>query len=259
MQGRDGALYGTTFGGGTYSYGTVFKLNSDGTGYNGLYSFGGSGGDGASPAAGLVQGTDGALYGTAQSGGTFGDGTVFKLNTNGTGYTSLYSFTGSEQDGASPRAGLVQGRDGALYGTTYTGGYRPYGIFPGIGVVFKVNTNGTGYAVIHIFTGPDGANPQATLAQGSDGALYGTSIDGGAFNEGTVFKLNTNSTAFTNLHSFGATSEDGAYPWVGLMQASDGALYGVTYQSGISNYGTVYKLSTDGTGYTNLYSFNGSL
>jgi uncharacterized repeat protein (TIGR03803 family) len=109
-------LYGTAFGGGSSGNGTVFALNTDGTGFTNLHSFNGS--DGANPQAGLVPSSN-TLYGTAYQGGSSGNGTVFALNTDGTGFTNLHSFNGS--DGANPVAGLVLSCN-TLYGTTFRGG-----------------------------------------------------------------------------------------------------------------------------------------
>src|SRR5579871_4964712 len=117
IQGTDGALYGTTWGGGASHSGTVFKVNTDGTGFATLYSFSYSSGNGTNPLAAVIQGKDGALYGTTSGYGANGGGTVFKINTNGTGFATLYSFSGSFESGS--RAALLQGSDGALYGTTF--------------------------------------------------------------------------------------------------------------------------------------------
>ena len=237
IQGIDGALYGTTSLGGTNNYGIVFKVSTDGTSFTPLYSFTGSGGDGANPYAGLVQGRDGALYGTTLYGGINGYGMVFKLSTDGTVYTPLYSFAGSP-DGENPLGALVQGRDGALYGTTSGGGAY------GCGTVFKLNTNGTGYTVLRSFqpNPPDGNNPRAALVQGSDGCLYGTTVEGGNYDNGMVFKLGTNGGGYTPLYIFNGTGGDGLSPKAGLVQGTDGALYGTTYGGGTNGNGTVYRL-----------------
>jgi uncharacterized repeat protein (TIGR03803 family) len=207
--------------------------------------------DGANPYAGLMQGSDGYLYGTTCAGGTNpgpywdGYGTVFKISTNGA-YTSLYSFTGGN-DGAYPEGGLVQGSNGYLYGTTLYGGTN------GWGTVFKISCNGA-LTTLYSFTGGnDGACPIAGLVQGSDGYLYGTTC-GGTNNHGAVFKISING-ALTSLHSFNRTN-DGANPYVGLVQGRDCYLYGMTELGGTNNYGTVFKISTNGS-YTNLYSFTG--
>jgi uncharacterized repeat protein (TIGR03803 family) len=244
-QGSDNALYGTTLGGGTNDAGTVYKLNTDGTGYTVLYDFTGTGGDGAAPYAGLIQARDGMLYGTT-AGGSY-SGTVFKLSTNGTSYSVLYRFLGGE-DGTTPYSALIQGSDGVLYGTTSSGG--------GVnnrGTVFKLHTDGTGYAVLYRFTGSgDGAGP-GTLVQSSDGALYGATAQSGS-SQGTVFKINTDGSGFTLLHTFGFTG-DGVNPNTPLVQGRDGLLYGTTYGANGAGLGNVFRLSTNGTGYTLLYSF----
>jgi uncharacterized repeat protein (TIGR03803 family) len=196
-QGSDGSFYGTTTYGGTHTnqfggtYGTVFKISTNGQ-LTTLYAFGtvtnanGEPLDGANPQAGLVQGSDGDFYGTTSAGGTNNVGTVFQLSTNG-GLTNLHSFTGI--DGEQPSAALVQGSDGDFYGTTFGGGPNQDG------VVFKISTNGqltTLYAfgtVTNANGEPlDGANPQASLVQGSDGSFYGTTTYGGV-GGGTVFRL----------------------------------------------------------------------
>jgi uncharacterized repeat protein (TIGR03803 family) len=252
IQGNDGALYGTTYGGGTNGWGTVFRIGTNGSDYRVLYSFAGSrAGDGAEPYAGLVQGTDGALYGTTYQGGPSNLGTVFRIGTNGSDYSLLYSFSGSAADGANPYAGLVQGSDGALYGTTYRGGSN------NIGSVFRIGTNGAGYNVLHRFTGSggDSANPYAGLIQGSDGALYGTA-GGGSNGYGTVFRIGTNGNDYSVLYRF--SGGDGYTPPAGLVQGGDGTLYGTTYGGGTSNYGTVFRIGTNGADYSVLYRFTGS-
>ncbi len=217
VQGPDGALYGTTNDGGTLGWGTIFKINADGTGFSTLHTF--TLDDGARPEAALVQGTDGAFYGTTDGGGSWWYGTVFKLDADGTGFTSLYSFTGSE--GMDVSAPLVQGSDGAFYGTTSQSDY------PGYGTVYKLGADGTGFTTLRFFNGLDGAFPRrAGLIQGSDGAFYGTTMEGGALNLGTVFKLAADGTGFTTLHSFDGA--DGSYPAAGLVQGPDGALLGTT-------------------------------
>src|SRR6185503_7790121 len=119
-------LYGTASGGGSSGNGTVFKINTDGTGFTNLHSFTGDSGsnatvtnsDGAEPHAGLIL-LGNTLYGTASGGGSSGNGTVFAVNTDGTGFTTLHSFTGS--DGDSPVAGLILSGN-TLYGTARRGG-----------------------------------------------------------------------------------------------------------------------------------------
>jgi uncharacterized repeat protein (TIGR03803 family) len=189
-------LYGTTGGGGSFGRGTVFAVNTDGTGFTNLHSFTATGvgtnSDGATPNGGLIL-SGNTLYGTAQWGGGSGSGTVFAINTNGTGFTTLYSFTaetgvGTNSDGYRPQAGLILSSN-TLYGTTYGGGSSSWG------TVFAVNTDGTGFANLHSFTAEtgagtnsDGIRPYDSLIL-SGNTLYGTAYEGGTSGLGTVFAL----------------------------------------------------------------------
>jgi uncharacterized repeat protein (TIGR03803 family) len=240
----DGNLYGTTYFGGPHVGGTVFKLDTSGV-LTVLYSFSGLNNDGADPRAGLVGDSDGNLYGTTVAGGSYGSGTVFKLDTSHT-LTVLYSFSGGG-DGAQPQAGLVRDSDGNLYGTTVAGGSN------GSGTVFKLGTSHT-LTVLYSFSGgSDGAHPLAGLVRDSDGNLYGTTPNGGGSGLGAVFKLDTSHT-LTVLYSF--AGGDGANPYAGLVRDSDGNLYGTTPNGGGSGLGAVFKLDTSHT-LTVLHSFSG--
>jgi uncharacterized repeat protein (TIGR03803 family) len=214
-----------------------------------LYSFT-NGNDGAFPQAGLVQASDGNLYGTASEGGTNNLGTVFRINATGV-LTTLYSFTG--RDGDYPVAGLVQASDGNLYGTTQLGGTNYLGSW---GTVFRITTNGALTTLYSFTNGQDGAYPAAGLVQASDGNLYGTTQYGGTNNDGTVFRFTTNGV-LTPLYSF-TGGNDGDNPEAGLVQAGDGNLYGTTTYGGIKNgifgYGTIFRITTSGT-LTPLYPF----
>lgn len=220
--------------------------------FNTLWSFDQT--DGSEPEAGLVQATDGNLYGTTYLGGAgnFGfSGTVFNITPGGS-LTTLYSFCNLTQcdDGASPYAGVVQAPDGNFYGTTSQGG-------AGYGVVFKV-TPGT-FTTLDSFDNTDGANPQATLVLGTDGNFYGTTPFSAATNAcpqgcGTVFNVTPGGTLKT-LHTFAET--DGSRPLARMIQGTDGNFYGTTFGGGASHFGTVFKI-TPGGSLTTLYSFAGS-
>jgi uncharacterized repeat protein (TIGR03803 family) len=246
VQANDGNLYGITPDGGTNGYGTIFRITTSGA-LTPLYSFT-DGHDGADPRSGLVQASDGNLYGTTEDGGTNDEGVVFRITTNGV-LTPLYSFTGGH-DGADPRGGLVQASDGNLYGTTADGGTN----FDG--TVFRITTNGV-FTPLYSFTGGrDGTFPEATLVQANDGKLYGTTYQGGISNNvagyGAVFRVTTNGVV-TPLYSF-TNGVDGADPVAGLVQASDGNLYGTTMIGGTNNYGGIFRITTNGL-FTPLYSF----
>ena len=234
--GRDGNFYGTTYNGGTCNFGTAFMVKTNGT-FTSLASMS-LNPKGANPYAGVIQGSDGNFYGTTRNGGMNGGyGTVFMATTNGT-LTALYSFTGGN-DGAFPKAGVIQGGDGNIYGTTWSAGQYGYG------TVFMMTTNGTLNTLVS-FANTNGANPDAGLIQGSDGNFYGTTVNGGTNgNYGTVFMVTTNGV-LTTLVSFAGT--DGANPYAGLIQDRDGNFYGTTEGGGTNGGGgTVFTLTTNGS------------
>jgi uncharacterized repeat protein (TIGR03803 family) len=232
-------LYGTTAFGGASGNGTVFKINTDGTGYGTLYSFEDftffyANTNGAYPYAGLILSGD-KLYGTTTVGGDFGLGTVFAVNTNGTGFTNLHSL--GAQDGVNPWAPLMLWGN-TLYGTT-AGPTSSYWSNLGNATVFKLNIDGTGFTVLHAFTGgSDGRNPYAGLIL-SGNTLCGTTAYGGN-GFGTVFGVNSDSTGFTTLHSF--TNSDGAFPF-GPLIIFGNTLYGAAYGGGSSGRGTIFSIT----------------
>ncbi len=266
MEASDGALYGTTWSGGAFGntnwggYGTVFTMSKDGSGYSVIHDFAGSPGDGSGPAAGLFEGSDGALYGTTALGGTNGPnvaGTLFMLNKDGSAYGVLHNFgpagnRGTLSDGTTPTGALVVGSDGALYGVTEQGGSNSVA-----GTVFKLEPDGSGYRVVHYFASPTGAGmgPYAGLIRGAGGDLYGTTTFGG--NYGTVFKLSEDGSGYAVLHTFGSSTNEGTGPSAALVVGSDGALYGTTVAGGSNNAGTIFKLNPDGSGYSVLHRFPG--
>ena len=249
-EGSDGVLYGTTRDGGTGAYGTVFKINRDGSGFAELHGFSGALEGGQNPAAALLVGSDGALYGTTLFGGHSAAGTVFKINTNGTGFTVLYGF-GPGGGGGAPQSRLIEGSDGALYGVASGGGLN------GGGTVFSLHKDGSGIAELHSFPDTIGNNsfPLAIL-EGSDGALNGITGYGGIGYYGTVFKLNKDGSDYAVLWQFTGSAGDGADPSA-LVEGGDGALYGATFAGGDNNWGTVFTMNKDGSGYRVLLSFTG--
>ena len=245
IQATDGDFYGTTYGGGASGGGTVFKITPGGT-LTTLDSFCTQSGcpDGALPFAGLVQAANGNFYGTTSAGGAHSQGTVFKVTPGGT-LTTLYSFCAQSgcTDGYGPHAGLVQATNGHFYGTTVGGG-----VFGG-GTVFEITPSGT-LTRLHSFDDVDGPRfPYAGLVQGTDGNFYGTTINGVANSIGAVFKITPRGT-LTTLYSFCTQSgcPDGADPYAGLVQATNGDFYGTTtygggYGTTYGGYGTVFSLS----------------
>lgn len=234
----NGTLYGTTYGGGANSSGTVFKVTTSGT-EKVVHSFK-PGADGSSPGYGTLVYVSGAFYGTTETGGTFDLGTVFRVSPTGTEKV-LYSFKG-DKDGSRPFAGLTNVR-GTLYGTTDFGGAS------NDGTVFKITTSGV-ERVLHSFKdGADGANPTAGLTN-VNGMLYGTTAKGGkpcALECGTVFKISSAGTERV-LYAFKGPPHDGETPTGGLIDIN-GTLYGTTEYGGVgsSGGGTVFKITTAGT------------
>jgi uncharacterized repeat protein (TIGR03803 family) len=230
-----GNLYGTTWAGGAFGMGTVFKVAASGT-ETVLHSF--SGADGQSPVASLIRDSAGNLYGTTEKGGTSGKGTVFTLSPLGK-ETLLYSFSGGA-DGGFPYSGLLLDAAGNLYGTTFGGGKFACGRTL-CGTVFKLDTTGH-ETVLHNFSGgADGEGPMAAVVRGTAGNLYGTTLLGGSSNYGTVYKLDANGTE-TVLWTFDGKT-DGGNPSTGVVRDSAGNLYGATDIGGSSGWGTVFKLT----------------
>jgi uncharacterized repeat protein (TIGR03803 family) len=287
----DGKLYGTTSLGAANQVGgtgTVFRLAPDGTGFTVLYRFQSTttsntigspvNTDGANPEAELIEGSDGYLYGVARAGGPNGNGTVFKLGKDGTGFTVLHAFgaTTSEAtvtppknaDGIGPLGPLVQAPDGYFYGTTSRGGTTGYG------TIFRIRFDGTGFGLVRTFpvltqattsdplVNADGAIPLAGLTDGQDGRLYGVASGGGSNGLGTVFAYDPVGGVFTVLHNFDGNK--GAQPSGELLRGQDGKLYGTTSTGGTNDkgaatlFGTIFSIARDGTGFTSIHSFQGS-
>jgi uncharacterized repeat protein (TIGR03803 family) len=279
VQATNGDLYGTTAQGGANTTacpnfglgcGTVFKITTGGK-LTTLYSFCSQGGslctDGKLPYyAGLVQATNGDLYGTTDAGGVtvngYSYGTVFKITLGGT-LTTLYRFCSQSgcTDGASP-AGLIQAANGDFYGVTSGGGAYANG------TVFEISPSGALKTLYSFcpqevnYSCPDGNDPQSALVQATNGDFYGTTNTGGAHNWGTFFEIAQPSDTLTTLYSFCAQGlpgcEDGQNP-NGLVQATNGDFYGTTLTGGAhgggkSSDGTVFTL-TPGGALTTLYSF----
>ena len=279
-QGRDGNLYTTSQGGGTFTDGTAFQLTL--AGKITPWSFDGKGTDGVYPYSGLTLGTDGNFYGTTYEGGSSGAGTVFKVTSSGK-ITTLYSFGGFN---CCAYAAPIQGLDGNYYGTTSDGGgevfgtvYKMtpsgkmtfiytfggtvrypmaltlgtdgnfYGTFNGgegtsqYGGVFKITPGGK-FTVLYNFKGtPDGQTPKGAIIQASDGNFYGTTEAGGANSFGSIYKM-TPAGALTILHSFSEGDGLGLHPLAGLVQATDGKFYGAAASN--TSSGVLFQITSTG-------------
>jgi uncharacterized repeat protein (TIGR03803 family) len=267
VQGSDGNLYGTTYYGGRYNEGSIFKITADG-GQTELYSFSGNNGiigstDGAGPLT-LIQGSDGLLYGVTQSGGLYRVGTFFSLNTATTPavVTLIHSFgQPGTQDGAIP-FGITEIGGGNFLVTTYSGGTYA------VGAIVQVHANG-GFTLLYPFSGQggisgstDGARPVGSVILGTDNYWYGLTQFGGTYNWGTAYKFKAG--AYIKLYSFTGGqfgSTDGAEPSGGLVLAHDGNYYGTTLLGGVHGTGTigegtVFQITAAGAE-TVIYSFTG--
>ena len=248
VQGPDGNFYGTTYQGGAYDNGTVFRITPAGVLSN-LISLNIT--DGSFPYAGLTLGPDASFYGTTYQGGAgrsdyvFKPGEVFRITPDGT-LTVIYSFTNG-LDGGFPAAGVVLAKDGTFYGMTSQGGPTSNG------VVYQVTAGGVGRSVAS-FNRTNGSMPRAGLVQDAAGNFYGTAALGGAYGNGTVFRLSPTGP-ITPLYSFSGGA-DGSYPAATLLLGSDGNFYGTTVYGGACAAGTVFRMAPDGT-LTTLVSFNG--
>jgi uncharacterized repeat protein (TIGR03803 family) len=251
----NGYFYGTTSAGGANGWGTVFKMTPGGA-LTTLYSFCTKINCGVAPNIGLVQASNGNLYGTTQAASFVGSpGTIFQITPEGQ-FKTIYTFCAKSvcRDGESPGGPLIQGTDGYLYGTTGAGGI-------GYGSIFKITTGGQ-LTTLYRFTGTDGATPFGPMVQASDGNFYGTTTEGGTgfgcnAGCGTIFKMTPGGT-LTTLHSF--SGPDGSFPIAGLIQGTDGNFYGVTEEGGGSTNcstfgcGTIFEFTPPST-LTTLHIF----
>jgi uncharacterized repeat protein (TIGR03803 family) len=251
-----GNLYGTTSSGGASELGTVFKIDTTGT-ESVLHSFTGSP-DGAQPYAGLVIDNSGNLYGTTKSGGAFGFGTVFKVDTTGT-ESVLHSFAGGVSDGADPTARVILDATGNLYGTTFSGGTS------GKGTVFKLDTTNSETVLYNFSGGADGGNPFAGLTLDQEGTLYGTTENGGRKSFPSQYGC-CKGLLFAISSAFGSSSEKVLYTFTGGRDGGtpaadlvlhNGALYGTTLSGGPGHRGTAFNVTIASGQEQVLHGFTG--
>jgi uncharacterized repeat protein (TIGR03803 family) len=255
VQDKKGNTYGTTPLGGSSYLGTVFKIDAAGN-ETVLHSFTGES-DGCNPYQGLVLGKSGTLFGTTSSCGSFGHGTIFKVDSAGN-FTILHSFAGFPSDGDDPQYGhLTMDESGNLYGLTEFGGSTGCDDY-GCGVLYELSKKGK-LTVLHNFPGgtSDGCYPNGSVLRDRAGNLYGTTWACGSYSYyGTIWKVGKRGSE-TVLHNFSGRTSDGSRPPVGVARDSKGNLYGVTWLGGANGYGALYKLSASGR-FTLLHSFSSS-
>lgn len=236
--GTDGLLYGTVGAGGPLGNGYLYSLTRGGE-FNVLYSFDGSGHASAiSPNAPVVQGPDGALYGTTRGGGAYGQGTVYRVTPGGQ-YTELHAFGGRGPDGVDgeqPFSGLVLGRDGLLYGTTSYGGANS------AGVLFRISITGSDYTVVTSLAadGSLGRGFSTEAVPMANGQVLGITDFGGSQGRGTLIAVKGRRTVV--LHSLAADGSDGYEAYVPPVRAQGGELLGTMCRGGPLNAGTLYRL-----------------
>ena len=256
-RGPDGALtlsgptlYGISSGGGSSDAGTIFKVGTDGSGYQLLHNFAGGASDGADPFGALTL-SGSTLYGMSSDGGSNGFGTIFSMGTDGSGFQLLRSFAGGAGDGRTPYDSLALSGS-TLYGMSFYGGSSDFG------TIFSIGTDGSGFQLLRNFAGgvSDGSFPRGSLTL-SGSRLYGMSFRGGSNNLGTIFSIGTDGSGFQLLHSFTGGAGDGADPY-GSLTLSGSTLYGMSYLGGSNNTGTLFSIGTDGSSFQLLESFEGA-
>jgi uncharacterized repeat protein (TIGR03803 family) len=256
--GSDGNFYGTSNGGGididkNEDAGTVFQMTPGGT-LTTLWAFGDYG-DGVAP-NGVIQGSDGNLYGTTSSGATNTNGVLFKVSLQ-QGESVIYTFNGPPSDGSVPVGNLVE-VGGLFYGATGGGGAN------GTGAIFAISASGS-ETILHSFAASgatdDGQDPVGGLLHAADGNLYGMTTAGGANDVGTIYEINLTGSHESVLYSFEAVPSTviggvltSPVPVGSLVQASDGNFYGITLYGGTYNDGMVFKVTPSGT-FTVVHSF----
>lgn len=246
-------LFGATQTGGALDNGTIYRINASATNnetadYTVLHHFDYDV-EGAGPLGGITL-SDNTVYGALQAGGPFFNGGIYKMGIDGNGFTVLHSFpsVGDESPDGSVPVGPLALAGNTLYGATIRGGTNQEG------TVFKIQTDGSGFTVLHRFEHVDGSGPSASPVV-SGNVLFGTCYAGGMNEVGTIYRINTDGTGFTVLHHFSGQPTDGAFPESGLLLVGD-ELTGTTSRGGKHGYGTVFKMKTDGSGYTVLHEFN---
>ncbi len=263
VEGNDGRLYGVTRTGGPNGTGVVYSLSRDGTAFSVLHNFGPitsastvtvpRNDDGMSPIGPLVAGADNYFYGTASGGGALGNGTVFRVRFDGTGFETLFVFPElvanpdglpTNADGASPVAGLTDGGDGRLYGVANLGGEE------GNGTVFAIDPVTRVFTALHDFDGTAGARPTGELLLAQNGSLVGTTTTGGTSSAGvvttfgTIFSIARDGTGFTSLRSF--EGSNGSSPTGRMLQLDASTYVGLAAGGGRCGQGVLYQFSLTG-------------
>jgi uncharacterized repeat protein (TIGR03803 family) len=254
-------IFGKTAFGGTHNDGALFTISPSGTGYTIVHSFLGAPTDGAQPHHGFLTQLGNKLYGATVLGGNSNKGVIYSIKTDGTGYKLIHNFAGGATDGATPHSDPTA-IGPILYGMTAEGGSNSG---KGDGVVYQMNPDGSGFSLLHAFSGPDGADPHGYLI--SNGTyLYGMTRKGGTSpggqpsDDGVIFRIGLNGQGFTVLHDFRGGKNDGATPDHGGLTLVGNTLFGLTTAGGSAHHkghGVLFEINTDGTQFTILHRFKG--
>ncbi|HEY4786699.1 MAG TPA: choice-of-anchor tandem repeat GloVer-containing protein [Bacteroidales bacterium] len=242
----DSVMYGMTYSGGLNSLGVLFKINTNGSGFRKVVNFDGVS-KGSYP-AGSPTLSGKVLYGMTELGGTNNMGVIFKVDTDGNEFKKLGDFDGVPK-GSIPYGDLTLSGS-TLYGMTELGGANNRGI------VFKMDTDGTNFSKLVDFDGNSGSYPFGSLILAGT-VLYGMTSEGGTNNHGVLFKVNVNGTGFSKLDEFADSIQHGSHP-LGSLTLSGTTLFGLTAHGGIYGKGVIFKINTDGTGFTKLLDFDGT-
>jgi uncharacterized repeat protein (TIGR03803 family) len=249
VQATDGNLYGLTYTGGANNLGVLFQYNPSTNVYTKKINFDGSN-KGTYPQGALIQASNGNLYGVTEQGGTNDEGVLFQYNPATNVYTKLLDFS-SATTGALPKGGVLQANDGKLYGTNFFGGANNEGVLYTYDITTNVFTKKIDFA-----SALNGGYPLATLIQATDSNLYGTTWTGGVNNKGTLFNYIISTNTCTKKIDFDGAI-NGSEPNGALMQANNGTIYGMTYNGGINNKGTLFGYNIATSTITNLLNFDG--
>jgi uncharacterized repeat protein (TIGR03803 family) len=244
---RNAVFFGETAFGGSAGRGTIFTINPNGTGYRVVHSFAGGAGDGAQPRYAALQHVGNVLYGTTLLGGRSNVGVIFQINTDGTGYAVIHTFTGSTRDGSLPYSNPTAAGS-ILIGTTSRGGANRQG------TLYAINDDGTGFHLLYSFAPAMGSQPRGPVAI-QPGVLYGMTSQGGTANDGVIFRFDLATNQYVVLHHFLGGAGDGAVPDHGGLTAKGSQFFGLTTKGGRANDGVLFRIATSGVNFQVLHSF----
>ncbi|MGC4022325.1 MAG: FG-GAP-like repeat-containing protein [Cyclobacteriaceae bacterium] len=247
-QGANGKLYGMTYGGGAYGWGIIFEYDPSAATFTKKYDFNNA--NGAYPLGNLTLGSNGILYGMAEIGGAYNYGVIFEYDPATNTVTKDHDFDYTNGGYASAFNELTMATNGKLYGTTYTGGAN------GVGVFFEFDPSTKTFIKDFDFNSSiSGSNPYSTPIQSSNGKLFGTAVNGLAWNLGAIYSFDPSSNTVAAVGAF--SGANGSYPLGGLVQGTNGKLYGMTQSGGAAGgYGVLFEFDPDSLVYTKKLDFN---